>query len=332
MNGLIDVHAHFCPGEFPEDPAGGATRRWPCMQGNAPGSRTIAFDGKPFRELDARSWDAARRIADMDADGVEMQALSPMPELLSYWLDGSAYDVISDHVNGAIAEIVAAHPTRFHGLGMVPMQNPAAAARALSDIRDKYGLAGVEIGSNINGVLLGDSRFDEFYAAAEELGLAVFVHALHPVATADLGLGPMFDAMAGFPTDTAMSITHMLMNNVPLRFPGLRIGFSHAGGTILPMLHRLDNGWHASEGFGGKVEALPSESARCLFYDSLVYDANYLAHFIETVGPGRTFVGTDYPYLIMQKKPADFVAALPGGAERQADVASGAARAFLGLD
>lgn len=331
MNGLIDVHAHFCPGEFPAAPAGAAASRWPCMQCNESGNRTITFDGKPFRELDARSWDAARRIADMDADGVGMQALSPMPELLSYWLDGPAYGAIADHVNGAIAEVVAARSNRFCGLGMVPMQDPAAAARALTDIRDKYGLAGVEIGSNINGVLLGDSRFDEFYAAAEELGLAVFVHALHPVATANLGLGPMFDAMAGFPTDTAMSMTHMLMNDVPLRFPRLRMGFSHAGGTILPLLHRLDNGWHASDGFGGKVKALPSESARRFFYDSLVYDAAYLAHFIDTIGPGRTFVGTDYPYLIMQKKPADFVATLPGGAARQADVASGAARAFLGL-
>ena len=46
---------------------------------------TVMIADKPFREIDSRSWDVARRIEDMDRDRVTMQALSPMPELLSYW-------------------------------------------------------------------------------------------------------------------------------------------------------------------------------------------------------------------------------------------------------
>ena len=329
MNGLIDVHAHFCPGDFPKDPLSSGTPRWPCMQCQSATKRTVMLDGKPFRELDDRSWDVSRRLADMDADGVTMQALSPMPELLSYWIDPKVFSVLADCINGAIAEIAAKHPARFCGLGMVPMQDTRQAIVGLRDIKKKFGLSGVEIGSNINGTLLGDPRFDAFYAAAEELELAVFVHALHPVATKGLGVGPMYDAMAGFPIDTAMSIAHILLADIPKRFPKLRIGFSHGGGAILPILHRLDNGWHMTNGFGGRLEMKPSDSARTFFYDSLVYDAGFLAHFAEEMGSGHIFLGTDYPYPIMQKNPAAFLANAPTTLDNHKSFTTGAAQKFL---
>ena len=61
--GVIDVHCHVVPGEFPASPSAVETR-WPCMVCGAAGRRTVTIEGKPFRELDDRSWDAARRIGD----------------------------------------------------------------------------------------------------------------------------------------------------------------------------------------------------------------------------------------------------------------------------
>src|SRR5690606_6141330 len=119
------------------------------------------FGGKPFRELDDRSWDIARRLGDMDADGVAIQVLSPMPELLSYWLADDHSESLCDFVNGEVAAAVANRTDRFMGLGMVPMQQPRLAVRHLRRLRDQFGLAGVEIGSNVNGMMLGDARFDD---------------------------------------------------------------------------------------------------------------------------------------------------------------------------
>jgi hypothetical protein len=102
-----------------------------------------------------------------------------MPELLSYWLPLDDALPLTRHVNDTIAAMVARAPDKFIGLGGVPMQDPDMAARELERLM-RDGFRGVELGSNINGAPLGDPKFDVFFAAAEELGAAVFVHALHP--------------------------------------------------------------------------------------------------------------------------------------------------------
>ncbi len=175
---------------------------------------------KPFREIDSRSWDIARRIADMDRDGVTMQALSPMPELLSYWFTPADGLEMSRWMNHSIAAMVAAAPARFAGLGIVPLQDPALAATELARLQ-RDGLRGVELGSNINGVVLGDRRFDEFYAEAQRLDLALFVHALHPIGADRLASFPDLVPFAAFPLDTALSAISMIRAGVLERFPDL---------------------------------------------------------------------------------------------------------------
>jgi aminocarboxymuconate-semialdehyde decarboxylase len=322
---LIDVHCHVVPDGFPPSHER-CSARWPCLRHETGGKAMLSVGDKPFRALDNRSWDVTRRIADMDRDGVAMQILSPMPELLSYWLDREDALTMGDHVNGAIAAMVAARPDRFAGLGMVPLQDPERAARELERLRDHFGLKGVEIGSNIGGVYLGDQKFRPFFAAAEALGMAVFVHALHPLASEALGNEPNLIAFAGFPTDTGLNAATMINAGLLDDFPNLRIGFSHGGGTLGPIIHRMEHGIAASGGSAAKLS--PAEHAARFFYDSLVYDPAYLRHLAEHVAPGQIFLGTDYPYLIKQKDPAAF---LQSSGAWSASLAHGAAERFLGM-
>ena len=104
----------------------------------------------------------------------------PMPELLSYWLPTNAASVLARHINETIAEMVRAGPDRFHGLGMVPLQDMDAAQRELEHAMRQLGLKGVEIATNVNGVALGHPSLDPFFAAAEALDAAIFVHPLRP--------------------------------------------------------------------------------------------------------------------------------------------------------
>jgi aminocarboxymuconate-semialdehyde decarboxylase len=207
---LIDVHCHVIPDSFPDNPSPERNTRWPCLK-ITPQSASLIIDGKPFRDVDARSWNVARRIDDMDRDGVAVQVLSPLPELLSYWFEDADALSMCDHVNAVIARMVAQHPDRFRGLGLVPLQKPELAARYLERIKTEFGFAGIEIGSNINGVPLGDARFESVYEAAQALSLAIFVHALHPVATKAIGADPGFTALAGFPLDTGMAAASILL-------------------------------------------------------------------------------------------------------------------------
>ncbi len=328
---LIDVHTHVVPRELPGEPAGTASGRWPCVHCGKPGHATVMMGDKPFREIDDRSWDIGRRVADMDRDGVTAQVLSPMPELLSYWLDVGPATQLTRYVNGAIAEMVASRPDRFYGLGSVPLQDPVAAAEELRRMKSDFGLCGVEVGSNVNGQYLGDKRFDPFFAAAEELGMAIFVHALHPRAAPHLAPRQNLVPFVAFPVDTAMCAATLIADGVLDRFPGLRIGFSHGGGVLAPILHRMEHGWHASKGFGGTLPKSPKTYAARFFYDSLVYDHAYLRHLADEVAPGQVFLGTDYPYLIEQKEPAKFIADGAAGTTHGGSLWSSSARRFLGM-
>jgi aminocarboxymuconate-semialdehyde decarboxylase len=329
---LIDVHSHVVPKSLPTDPTGGEIVAWPSVHCEACGRLAkVKVGQKPFRDIDNRSWDVDRRVADMDADGVSAQALSPMPELLSYWLDKRGAVELTRHLNHTIADMVARRPDRFFGLGAVPLQDPELAAEEVATLRSRFGLVGVEIGSNIAGAYLGDPRFDPFFAAAQDHDMAVFVHALHPLQARDIARHPMLAPFAAFPTDTALCAATIIMDGVLERFPRLKLAFSHGGGVLAPILHRMEYGWKASDGFNGKLPQSPKAYARRLFYDSLVYDAAYLEHLVTQIAPGQVFLGTDYPYLIMQLEPRAFIEAAAARPGIGPSIRSDAAQRFLGV-
>lgn len=332
MNYFVDVHSHVTPFALPDVPGEASRSRWPCLRCQSADKGSVYIGETLFREIDARSWDADRRIEDMDRDRIAMEVLSPMPELLSYWLEPGDAALLCDANNHHIADLIAHNPRRFRGLGAVPLQDPVAAARALPRLRSEFGLSGVEIGSNINGMLLGDEMFDPLWEAAEGLGMAIFVHALHPVAAKAIIPAPFYVPFALFPMDVAMTAASFIMAGVIEQFPGLRIGFSHGGGALASILGRLDTGWSATGGFKGRITQPPSQAASKLFYDSNVYDQAYLKDLVQTAVPGRVFAGTDYPYDIMQKSPVEFVERAGLTDEALADVCVGTASLFLAED
>ncbi|MFC0304774.1 amidohydrolase family protein [Rhizorhabdus histidinilytica] len=328
--GLIDIHSHMTPRALPVDP--GSCAPWPCMRCQGEARATLMLGDKPFRELDDRSWDVARRCEDMDRDGVAIQLLSPMPELLSYWQDAAHAEYLADHVNAAIAEMVARRPDRFRGLAMVPMQEPERAARYMRDLKARFGVDGIEIGSNVNGALPGEQRFAPVFAAAEAGDLAVFVHALHPVATAAvMRHAPFFTPMVGFPLDVAMAGASLITEGVLERHPRLRIALSHGGGAMASLIGRLDQGWHMVPELRDRLSTAPSAQARRLFYDSNVYEPALLRHVAQDMAPGRVCAGTDYPYLIMQEDPAAFIASAGLSVAEADSVRRGAATTFLDI-
>jgi aminocarboxymuconate-semialdehyde decarboxylase len=304
---LIDIHTHMVPRHLPGVAASIAP--WPSIHCSTNDSYTMMLGDKPFRQIDTRSWDVERRCADMDRDGVSRQLLSPMPELLSYWQAETEAEHLADYVNGAIAQMVAAAPARFAGLGMVPLQNPTRAAHYVERLRERFGLIGVEIGSNVNGALPGEPQFAPVFAALEAYDLALFVHPLHPIATAPFRANDIFlDSMVGFPLDVAMAGASLVLSGVLTAHPNLRVALSHGGGALASILGRLDRGWEVMEAGRERHPVRPSEVALRFFYDSNVYDARQLRLLSREIAPGRVCLGTDYPYAMMQEAPADYIA------------------------
>ncbi len=309
----IDIHTHIVPAEFPAYAGKHVTQyggaHWPSMAVHDCHHKNVMIDGKNFRTVSDECWDVARRAEAMAAMGIARQVLSPMPELLSYWLPLDDAAPLIRHVNDTIAAMVARAPDKFIGLGGVPMQDPDAAVRELERLM-RDGFRGVELGSNINGAALGDPRFDGFFAAAEQLGAAVFVHALHPSGKERIVGPPGLMAYIGFPLDTAYSIASLMTGGTLTRHPHLRLAFSHGGGAFASILPRLAKGWTIKPEFAALIGASPYEHARRLYYDTLVYDAPTLAHLIDTFGVRQLCIGTDYPFDIHERHPVGAVAAL----------------------
>ncbi len=306
----IDIHTHIVPAEFPAYAGRHGGAQWPSM---APAHdchhRQVIIDGKNFRTVTDECWDVERRADAMARMSIARQVLSPMPELLSYWLPVEDAAPLIRHVNDTIAAMVARAPSRFIGLGGVPMQDPDLAARELERLM-RDGFRGVELGSNINGAALGDPRFEQFFAAAEELGAAVFVHALHPSGKERIVGPPGLMAFIGFPLETAYSIASLMTGGTLTRHPRLRLAFSHGGGAFASILPRLAHGWKSRPEITERIGVSPHEHARRLYYDTLIYDAHTLRILIDTFGVSQLCLGTDFPFDIYERHPVEAVAAL----------------------
>lgn len=325
---VIDVHCHIVPSEFPAAPA--TCEAWPRMDHRGDRQAMVMIGKREFRLVDSRCWDVARRIADMNEEDVGMQAISPMPELLSYWIDTADALLLAQSVNRAIAEMMRAAPDRFVGLGMVPLQDPERAAKALGELRSEFGMAGVEIGSNIAGKSPGDPFFEPFFAEAERLDLAVFVHALHPAVAGRLVGPPLLGAYIGYPTDIGLAAASVITGGLLEKFPRLRLGFSHGGGTLAAFLPRLQSGWQKVPALH-KSFASPEQAARQLYYDNIVFDPRLLRHLVATFGVSQLFVGSDYPFTAGQKNSASLFDMLGLSTDDLAALRGGNAARFLNV-
>lgn len=300
----IDSHTHVVPGVFPEYAGSEKEHRWPSMEHTGPGKATVMIAGKPFRQLTDLSWDVARRLEVMQEEGVEMQVLSPMPELFSYWFNEEDGVAISEVMNRQIGDMVAAEPKHFVGLGIVPAQFPEIAAKVMARLRPDYGLVGIEIGSNVNGKSIGDTFFEPIFAAAVEHDLALFIHAFHPT-DMDRVIGPpIVGALAQFPNETAIAAASIITGGVLDRHPDIRIGFGHGGGSFGLVLPRMVMGWELTKSMGqAYVEKSPAEYAKMMYYDSCVFDQRALKYLIDVFGADKIMVGTDAPFIIRQQNP-----------------------------
>jgi aminocarboxymuconate-semialdehyde decarboxylase len=332
ITGVIDIHTHVVPASFPAYAGRHANARWPQM---APGSDchhcNVMIAGKVFRTVSDECWSVERRLSAMAAARVERQVLSPMPELLSYWLAPEDALALGRHVNDAIAEMVMVGGGRFAALGTVPFQDPDLAIGELERLMRSKVFAGVEIGTNVGGVPIGDPRFHAFFAAAEQLEAAVFVHALHPAGVDRIVGPPSLAALLAFPCETSFAISSLITGGVLAKHPRLRLAFSHGGGAFAMILPRLMHGWITSKAVRELAPESPVVQARRLFYDTLVYDAPTLSFLIARFGKTQLCVGTDHPFAIQDREPVDRIEELGLPPDDQALLLSGNAKRFLGI-
>ena len=327
----IDVHAHVVPEHFPNYIGSRLPAEWPSTAPAHACHRHVMISGKVYRTVSDRCWDTARRFEDLPGMGLALQVVSPMPELLSYWMAADDARQLLRYTNDCMAGMVAQGGGRIAALGAVPLQDIDLAIAELEYVVKTLGFAGVEVGSNVNGVPVGAPQFDPFFEACEALGAAVFVHALRPAGMDRLvGPAPLQQVLA-YPGDVGLAAASVITTNLLVRRPRLRIAFSHGGGTLAALLPRLQQGWEVFPALKESIATSPAEQARRLFYDTLVFDTPLLRHLVERFGASQLLIGTDYPFNFHDRTPVQRIEAAGFDEATVAALVHRNAERFLGL-
>ena len=326
----IDLHTHIVPEQFPKYAGSGTNIPWPSMADAHACHRHVMISGKVYRTVSDGSWSVPRRIEAMNEMRVARQAISPMPELLSYWLPLDDAKVMIRYLNDEIARMVSLAPERLIGLGAVPLQDVDAAIRELDYALGTLKFPGVEIASHVNGTSIGDPRFEPFFAAVKQRGAAVFVHALRP-AGQDRIVGHFPEQAVCFPGDIALAAASMITGGIAARHPELRLAFSHGGGGLSMLLPRLDHAWNRVPKAKESIPETPTAYARRFFYDDLVFSPLGIRFLADTYGVSQLIVGSDYPFAMGDTDPVGTLQKAGFGPDVVAAITSGNAQRFLKL-
>ncbi len=328
----IDVHTHILPRDIPRWKEKFGYGGFITLEHHKPCcARMLKDDGKFFREIEDNCWSAERRIEESDAFGVNVQVLSTVPVMFSYWAKPNDGAEISEFLNDGIAEIVGEFPRKFIGLGTVPLQDTKLAIRELERCK-KIGLVGVQIGSNVNQLNLGEPQFFDFFKACEELGMAVFVHPWEMMGEKDIQKY-WLPWLVGMPAETSRAICSMIFSGVLEKCQNLRICFAHGGGSFPYTLGRIEHGFEVRPDLVAVDNPRnPREYLGKFWLDSLVHDALMLEYLVKLVGADKIALGTDYPFPLGELEPGKLIETSKFDEGTKAEMLHGAALKWLGLN
>jgi aminocarboxymuconate-semialdehyde decarboxylase len=291
---VVDLHAHFMPPDVPDLAAESGDARWPVLFADPDAlTGSVMRGSQTFRVVRRPCWDTAARLSEMDALGVDIQVISPIPVALTYWAEPQLALRYAQHLNDWLARTVVESGGRLRGLGTVPLQAPAAAVAELKRCVDDLGLAGLEIGTFVGTAELDAPELRPFFAAAEERQVPLFIHPIDArcverAGSVDLSFG------IGMLTDTALAGSALVFGGVLEEFPRLRICLSHGGGGLPWMWPRLKFGRALSQpGLESRWDELVSR----LYVDALVFDPQHLDLLRSRFGIHHVVAGSDYPFL-----------------------------------
>ncbi|MBK17295.1 MAG: hypothetical protein CMM52_00440 [Rhodospirillaceae bacterium] len=248
----------------------------------------LAVLGKECEKETLLMQDTSERIAAMDAQGIDVAALSINP----YWYHAErdeAAELICIQ-NEGLAEICGANPERFVAFATIALQHPELAVEQIEYGVKNLGLKGVSIGCYVDGDEVSDPRFDPVWAKCEALDLLVF---MHPRGTPDMVSGDRFSGggvlanTIGNPLETTVALSHLIFEGTLDRHPGLKICAVHGGGYFASYAHRSDA---VIRTFPDRAKPLPKKNPTDylkggqLYFDTIVFDPDALNYLITQTG------------------------------------------------
>ena len=308
---VIDVHTHYVPRGWPDlAEVAGPADDWPWLRLESEREATIMIRSAEFRRIQADCWDAEARLADMAADGVDVQVVSPTPVFFSYLRPADQALKVARIFNDLALEICAPAPGAFLPMCQVPLQDPDLACAEL-DRCLAAGHLGVEIGNHVGDRDLDDAGIVTFLQHCARVGAPVLVHPWDMPGSPRLNRW-MAQWLTGMPAESHLSLLALVLGGVFDQVPdSLRICFAHGGGSFPFWVGRMDNAWHRRPDLVGASEHPPSHYLDRFSVDTVVFAEPALRLLVDTVGVDRVMLGSDYPYPLGERPVGGLVRGAP---------------------
>jgi len=332
----IDIHAHYLPRDWPDLARRYGEARFPVIHHTDDGRHRIYKDGRFFREIWSKTWDARERIDDYARFGVQVQVISTVPVMFSYWAKPAHALELHQALNDHMATTCREFPRHYAGIGTVPLQSPRLAVQELERCMDQLDLQGVQIGSHVTGPdgthwNLDAPELFPFFEAAADLGAAILVHPWDMMG-ADSMPKYWLPWLVGMPAEQSRAACCLVFGGVLERLPNLKICMAHGGGSFPYTIGRIEHGFNMRPDLVATDNPHnPRDYLKRLYFDSWVADPRALRYLLDTCGTERVMLGTDYPFPLGEQEPGAGIEAIELDQASRARLYHGTALEWLDL-
>jgi aminocarboxymuconate-semialdehyde decarboxylase len=324
----IDIHTHIIPEHVPDYAKKFGYGDFIHLDHHKPCCARMMKGDKFFREIEDNCWSAEKRMDECSHHHVDVQVLSTIPVMFSYWAKPKDCLEVSQYLNDHIAAIVHKYSRKFVGLGTIPMQDPAMAIKELERCKS-IGLAGIQIGSHVNDWNLNATELFPIFEACAKLDMSVFVHPWEMMGEQKMAKY-WLPWLVGMPAETSLAICSMIFGGVFEHLPKLRVAFAHGGGSFPATIGRIEHGFNCRPDLVAVDNNVnPRDYIGKFYLDSLVHDKAMLQYIVDLFGAEHIALGSDYPFPLGEERPGELIRSMGFSTEETEKLLSGAALSWL---
>ena len=246
------------------------------------------------RRILPKHTDVPAKLADMDAAGIQLTALSindPGPELF-----GKEANSIARMLNDYIAGLAKQHPTRFFGLAVLPFQDTDGTLAEFERCIKKLGMKGILLYSNLGGKFPDEPQYHPMFEMAEKTGTPLLLHPAYPM-TFDAVKGYSMEGGLGLMFDTTIALGRIIMSGLLEKHPKLQLVCPHVGGTLPYLIGRVDHQAMVLKRGADNIRKAPSEYLKQVWLDSVSPIPLAIKYGCDFVGVDRMLYSSDHPWV-----------------------------------
>jgi uncharacterized protein len=256
------------------------------------------WNGGEIARRQVGGYDMARRIADNDKEGVDVQFLFPTQIGIPTYAEGELGSALCRAYNSWVKRLVKGYDEKLWPVGMVPWGHPEGMVAELRHCVTALGFKAIHLTPYTHRHTIDQAVFEPFYAEAAKLDVPLM---LHPNSYGELiNRYDNFFAMhvLGRPFNCTAGLVALVTGGVFERHPDLRVAFFECSAEwILYWMHRMDDDYkRMKNGFAPKIARAPSDYIKRNCYVTCEADERLLAHALEEFSEDRVLLATDYPH------------------------------------